>query len=162
MEDEEDNFLFDPADFVYARKVSGSGSRIEDVITSYLQAYPSSFIHVSRSCFHLVNLQLNIMNLNADIPQWFVRGERERQKTDNDKIIHLSSRNIEVMAKLFLTLLGYGVLITSVFLLFLADFSQGKKACIVAVFVLLFLVVMSMVTDVTPHESFMVLLGYDP
>jgi hypothetical protein len=91
--------------------------------------------------------------------QRFVRGEKERQKTDNGNIVHLSSKSIGVVARIMSALLGYGIVIASVFLLFLTDFSPGKKAGIVGVFVLFFLLVMSLVTDVTPHDLFMVLLG---
>lgn len=88
-----------------------------------------------------------------------MRGEKERQKTENENIVHLSSKSIGVVARILSALLGYGIVIASVFLLFLTDFSPSKKASIVGVFVLLFLLVMSLVTDVTPHDLFMVLLG---
>lgn len=139
LEDGEDNFLFDPADFVYARRGSSLGkdraSRIEEAIEAYLQRNPTSLFHC------------------------LVRGEKERQKTENENIVHLSSKSIGVVARILSALLGYGIVIASVFLLFLTDFSPSKKASIVGVFVLLFLLVMSLVTDVTPHDLFMVLLG---
>lgn len=51
LEDGEDNFLFDPADFVYARRGSSLGkdraSRIEEAIEAYLQRNPTSLFHVS-------------------------------------------------------------------------------------------------------------------
>lgn len=50
LEDGEDNFLFDPADFVYAKRASSLGkdraSRIEKAIEAYLQRNPTSFLHV--------------------------------------------------------------------------------------------------------------------
>lgn len=88
-----------------------------------------------------------------------MRGEKERQKTENENIVHLSSKGIAVVARVLSAVIGYGIVIASVFLLFLTEFSPGKKAAIVGVFVLLFLLVMSLVTDVTPHDLFMVLLG---
>ncbi|KAE8441483.1 hypothetical protein EG329_004907 [Mollisiaceae sp. DMI_Dod_QoI] len=166
LEGDEDSFLFDPTDFVYARKSSGSGkdpaSRIEEAIESYLQSNPTSFFHVRPQPLlsYVVKRVHPPMQTKNNVFQKFVIGEKERQKTDNASIVHLSSTNIGVLARLLSALLGYGVLITSVFLLFLTDFSQGKKAGVVGVFVLLFLIVMSMVTDVTPHDLFMVLLGF--
>lgn len=88
-----------------------------------------------------------------------MRGEKERQKSQDANVVHLSSKSIGILARLLSAVLGYTIVIASVFLLFLTDFSPGKKAGVVGVFVLLFLIGMSLVTDVTPHDLFMVLLG---
>lgn len=66
LEGEEDNFLFDPTDFVYARQTSGSGkdrtSRIEEAIESYLQRYPKSWLHVSCGISGAVYHKPNVRN----------------------------------------------------------------------------------------------------
>jgi len=55
--------------------------------------------------------------------------------------------------------LGTGALFTPIFLLYLGNLSRGKMSCVVGIFVLVFLVIMSVVVDITAHDIFIVIIG---
>ncbi|KAH7409613.1 hypothetical protein BKA64DRAFT_403189 [Cadophora sp. MPI-SDFR-AT-0126] len=135
----EDAFLFEIDDFVSARTRSGSGksSRVEDMIESYLQNNTESRLHTL-----------------------FV-GKDEKSKTSKESnVIHLSTFRLGLAPKIAAVCLGTGALFTPIFLLYLGDFSRGTMSCVVGIFVLVFLVIMSVIVDITPHDIFIVIIGY--
>ncbi len=61
-----------------------------------------------------------------------------------------------MLAKIIVASLAMGTLFIPVFIMFLSDLSKAKMACVLAVFVSIFMVMMSVLVDLTPHDFFIV------
>lgn len=61
-----------------------------------------------------------------------------------------------MLAKAIVACLAMCTLFIPLFVMFLADLSRGKMACVLAVFVFVFMVMMSVLVDLTPHDFFIV------
>ncbi|KAH7308776.1 hypothetical protein BKA65DRAFT_173734 [Rhexocercosporidium sp. MPI-PUGE-AT-0058] len=135
----EDAFLFEIDDFVTAKKSAGSAksNHVEDMIESYLQKNPESRLH-----------------------RLFVGKDEKTKSSTASNVVHLSTFRLGLAPKIAAVCLGTGALFTPIFLLYLADLSRGKMSCIVGIFVLVFLVIMSVIVDITPHDIFIVIVGY--
>ncbi|PVH80178.1 hypothetical protein DL98DRAFT_654972 [Cadophora sp. DSE1049] len=135
----EDAFLFEIDDFVSAKKTSGSSksNRVEDMIESYLQNNPESRLH-----------------------DLFISNDERMRTSKESNVIHLSTFRLGLAPKITAVCLGTGALFTPIFLLYLGDLSRGEMSCVVGIFVLVFLVIMSVIVDITPHDIFIVIVGY--
>ncbi|KAG4439049.1 hypothetical protein IFR05_005477 [Cadophora sp. M221] len=134
----EDAFLFQRDDFVSTRKTSASSksTRVEDMIESYLQNKPGSRLH----------------NL-------FIGKDEQAKSSTGSNVTHLSTFRLGLAPKIAAVCLGTSALFTPIFLLYLGGLSRGKMSCIVGIFVLVFLVIMSVIVDITPHDIFIVIVG---
>ncbi|KAH6710665.1 hypothetical protein BKA61DRAFT_100345 [Leptodontidium sp. MPI-SDFR-AT-0119] len=135
----EDAFLFQRDDFISARKTPGSmkSNRVEDMIESYLQNNPESRLHTL-----------------------FIGKDEQSKSSKGSKVIHLSTFRLSLAPKIAAVCLGTSALFTPIFLLYLGNLSRGEMSCVVGIFVLVFLVTMSVIVDITPHDIFIVIVGY--
>ncbi|KAL5317197.1 hypothetical protein ACEPPN_014292 [Leptodophora sp. 'Broadleaf-Isolate-01'] len=134
----EDAFLFQRDDFISARKTPGSmkSNRVEDMIESYLQNNPKSRLHTL-----------------------FIGKDEQSKSSKGSKVIHLSTFRLSLAPKIAAVCLGTSALFTPIFLLYLGNLSRGEMSCVVGIFVLVFLVIMSVIVDITPHDIFIVIVG---
>jgi uncharacterized membrane protein YkgB len=86
--------------------------------------------------------------------QGFINGKAERNRTSNQYVHHYSDSRLEVLANIAASVVAIGILLMPVFILFLTDLSRGKMAAIVGSFVLVFMITMSVLVDITPHDLF--------
>jgi uncharacterized membrane protein YkgB len=86
--------------------------------------------------------------------QAFLNGETERSRTSNPYVYHYSPSRLAVLAKIFASTVAVGILLVPVFILFLVDLSRANMSIVVGGFVLVFMVTMSVLVDVTPHDLF--------
>jgi uncharacterized membrane protein YkgB len=59
-----------------------------------------------------------------------------------------------MLVKIVASSIAIGILLIPVFILFLVDLSRAKMAVIVGGFVVVFMVTMSALVDVSPHDLF--------
>jgi uncharacterized membrane protein YkgB len=78
----------------------------------------------------------------------------ERSRTSNPYIHHYSTSRLGILAKLVASAVAFGILLMPVFILFLTNLSREKMAVIVGSFVFMFMVSISVLVDVTPHDLF--------
>jgi hypothetical protein len=86
--------------------------------------------------------------------QHLLKGKTGRSRTNNPQVHHYSSSGLDIFAKIVASSVAVGILLIPVFILFLFDLSRAKMAAIVGSFVLVFMVTMSVLVDVTPHDLF--------
>ena len=86
--------------------------------------------------------------------QRLFNGKTERSRTANRNIHHYSNSGLDVAAKIIASSVAVGILLIPVFILYLFDLSRGKMAAVVGSFVLAFMITMSVLVDVTPHDLF--------
>ncbi|KAE8441488.1 hypothetical protein EG329_004912 [Mollisiaceae sp. DMI_Dod_QoI] len=128
-------FLHDIDDFVYAKRASGNDiqqSRIEDWLESRIARRPRTRLHN------------------------FLKNSPEGRKSTNELIHGFSRKRLAMLAKIIVASLAMGTLFIPVFIMFLSDLSKAKMACVLAVFVSIFMVMMSVLVDLTPHDFFIV------
>lgn len=114
-----------------------------DYGSMYVDASPEDFCH------------RNTSEDQADrCIQCLLNGKTERSRTNNPQIHHYSSDSLDVLEKIVASSVAVGILLIPVFILFLFELSRAKMAAIVGSFVLVFMVTMSVLVDVTPHDLF--------
>jgi len=140
----EDAFILSVDDFITARRVSGygppHGSRLAEMLESFIAQQPRSGLRLW--LHHLLN------------------GKTGRSRTNNPQVHHYSSSGLDIFAKIVASSVAVGILLVPVFILFLFDLSRAKMAAIVGSFVLVFMVTMSVLVDVTPHDLFIGIAAY--
>jgi len=92
--------------------------------------------------------------------QDFIKGENERKRTRNPLVHHFSSSRLAILTKIVASSLAVCVLLVPVLVLFLVELSREKMAGIVGGSVLVFMVTMSVLVDVTPHDLFIGIAAY--
>lgn len=132
-------FLYDIDDFVAAKRSGGNetqDSRIEAWLESYIVGRPRSRLHN------------------------FLKNSPEGRKSVDKLVYGFSKERLAILAKVIVACLAMCTLFIPLFVMFLVDLSRGKMACVLAVFVLVFMVMMSVLVDLTPHDFFVVIAAY--
>jgi hypothetical protein len=91
--------------------------------------------------------------------QDWLSGQEEKGKTEDHRVVHLSSFRFEILSKISAAILAVGFILTPVFILFLANLGRVKMAGVVGAFVLVFLVGVLLVVDLTTHEIFIIIVA---
>jgi hypothetical protein len=158
----EDAFILSVDDFITARRVLGHGpghsSMLAEKLESFVAQQPRSglrlWLHV-RVCFIRSLLPPGIFEKRANKRiQHLLTGKTARSRTNNPQVHHYSISGLDILAKIVASSVAVGILLVPIFILFLFDLSRAKMAVIVGCFVLVFMVTMSVLVDVTPHDLF--------
>ncbi|PMD33263.1 hypothetical protein L207DRAFT_518088 [Hyaloscypha variabilis F] len=86
--------------------------------------------------------------------QRLLKSNTEGSRTSDTTIHHYSTSGLDVAARIIASSIGAGILLIPVFILFLFDMSRAKMFAVVGSFVLAFMISMSVLVEVTPHDLF--------
>lgn len=142
-------------DFVSARKSSSNHRRsgFKDKLESSLANKPDSL--------WVVYFPLTGMLIKSLIPwQKFLQGKEEKEKNADPLVRHLSSSSFARFVPLVIAIFVITTMLLPVFIIFLVQPSREVMVSIVAVFVTIVMVSMSLVIDLTAQDVFLGMAAY--
>jgi ABC-type multidrug transport system fused ATPase/permease subunit len=99
--------------------------------------------------------QLSLIEQRTDtLTKRFIKVKGEQSRTSNPRVHVFSATQLDILARIVASFLAVGVLLIPVLILYLGDLSRPSMAAVVACFVLVFMVALSIVVNVTPHDLF--------
>ncbi|KAE8441481.1 hypothetical protein EG329_004905 [Mollisiaceae sp. DMI_Dod_QoI] len=134
--DERDDFIFHLEDFVSVAKQSEKGTRIADLLESFVTWCPNP------------------------ITKYILQTERERSKVEDDYVDQYSVKRVSIFNRVIAVFLAICILLIPVMLLFLVEMSKQAMAWIVFVFVLAFCCMVTVTTEAKVQDIFISTAAY--